>query len=167
MIALPLTFLSLVLLGLMAGFFYAYSVSVMPGFDQIAASEAIRAMQAINVEIHNPVFFVTFFLTPVVCLIAAAALWSGRRKRAALILAIAAIVYVLGAMVPTALVNVPLNRALAAVDTGAAVDAAAIWADFLARWDWWNVFRTVGSTLALVVAGLALLAAGRSGAASN
>lgn len=149
-----------VMLGLMAGFFYAFSVCVMPGLGQIDPSEAIRAMQAINLAVRNGVFFAAFFLTPVVCGAAAAVLaWSGRR-RAATILAAAALIYVLGAMGPTVAVNVPLNRALAAVDASGGIDPARIWADYLAVWDRWNLVRTLASTLALAVAGWALASAG-------
>ena len=56
---------SLALTGAMAGLFYAFSVSVMPGFDAIKAGCAIRSMQSINRKILYPVFLATFLLAPV------------------------------------------------------------------------------------------------------
>ena len=55
------------------------------------------------------------------------------------------------AVVPTALVNVPMNEALAAIDP-AGVDAAALWSNYSARWTFWNTVRTLTTTAALAVA---------------
>ena len=45
------------LLGLMAGFFYAFSFTVMPGLDLLTGAAAMDAMRGINVAVRNPVFF--------------------------------------------------------------------------------------------------------------
>ncbi|MBO6638679.1 MAG: DUF1772 domain-containing protein [Roseitalea sp.] len=139
------------MLGLMAGFFYAFSVCVMAGLDAIAPERAISAMQAINAAVRNPVFFVTFFLTPVIAGGTAALAFASGETRIGSFMAAAAVVYVLAAALPTALVNVPLNEALAAVDPER-VDAAAIWSDYSARWTFWNTARTLTTTLALALA---------------
>lgn len=141
----------ILMLGLMAGFFYAFSVCVMAGLDAIAPDKAISAMQAINAAVRNPVFFVTFFLTPVAAVGAAVLAFATGDTRAGLFMAAAAGIYVLAAVVPTALVNVPMNEALAAIDP-ARVDAASVWADYSARWTFWNTLRTLTTTAALVVA---------------
>jgi uncharacterized membrane protein len=63
--------------GLMAGLFFAFSVSVMGALARIQPSEGIAAMQSINRVILNPVFFLAFFGTALVCLvIVAASLWN-------------------------------------------------------------------------------------------
>ena len=61
----------LALFALMTGFFYAFSVAVMPGLDAIDARHSIPAMQSINLLVRNPVFFITFFVTPVAALVVA------------------------------------------------------------------------------------------------
>ena len=141
----------IVMFGLMAGFFYAFSVCVMPGLDRLPPTEAIGAMQAINVAVRNPVFFVTFFLTPLVAFGAAALAFQMGETRRAASMASAALVYSLLAAVPTALVNVPMNEALAAVEP-ARVDAGAVWTAYSDRWTGWNTMRTVTATLALALA---------------
>jgi len=150
---------ALVLMGVNAAFFYAYSVSVMPGLNATTGESAIAAMQAINRAVRNPVFFVTFFLTPVVTMLAAALARRDGRRAAAKMLVGAAAVYVLAVMVPTMVVNVPMNEALA----GASVEAMAaepdtIWTDYSGPWTIWNHVRTAASALGLLFLGVALLA---------
>jgi len=150
---------ALVLMGAIAGFFYAWSVSVIPGLDLATEEGAISAMQAINRAVRNPVFFVTFFLTPAVTVLAAMLAWRDGRRLAALFLASAAAVYVIGAMAPTVAVNVPMNAALAGLGAEAvAADAGTIWAEYSGRWTVWNHVRTAASALALLLVGAALLA---------
>lgn len=141
----------ILMFGLMAGFFYAFSVCVMAGLDRLPPAEAIHAMQTINAAVRNPVFFVTFFLTPVVALATAALAFQVGDTRQALFMAAAAAVYILAAAAPTALVNVPMNEALAAV-APANADAAAVWTAYSDRWTAWNTVRTVTSTLAMAAA---------------
>src|SRR5918994_824860 len=47
--------------GLMAGLYYAYAISVMPGLSRTDDRTFVSAMQQINVAIINPWFFVSFF----------------------------------------------------------------------------------------------------------
>lgn len=152
------TLVSLVLTGAIAGFFYAFSVTVMPGLDLATPAAAIEAMQMINVAVRNPVFFVTFFLTPVACAAAALALWlSGARVAAALLLAAAAI-YLFGAFLPTVQVNVPMNRALEALAVPAdAAQGRAVWDAYSGRWTSWNTARTVASLGSLACVGLGMM----------
>jgi uncharacterized membrane protein len=46
---------------LMAGIFFAFSISVMPGFAKLNDLSFIQSMQMINRAIQNPVFFFVFF----------------------------------------------------------------------------------------------------------
>lgn len=48
------------LTSLLAGLFFGYSVSVIPAFKQLKDGEYVRAMQAINKAILNPIFFISF-----------------------------------------------------------------------------------------------------------
>lgn len=152
-----LTLPPLLLTGLMAGFFYAFSVCVMPGLDRIAPAAAIEAMQGINEAVQNPVFFITFFLTPVAAAISALVLWRSGNIAAALWIAGGGLTYLLGAFLLTAQINVPMNNALALVDP-AASNAETIWREYSARWTFWNTMRTTASTLAMLMIAIGLLA---------
>lgn len=151
----PLTLINLLMFALMAGFFYAFSVTVMPGLDQVSHAAAIEAMQGINRAVRNPVFFITFFLSPVLAFALAAMAWFAKKPAVAALLAFAGAAYVAGVIVPTSTINVPMNNALATVDASAA--AAQVWQDYSSQWTLWNTLRTLPSLLATGLATIALM----------
>ena len=153
---LPLV--SLLLSGAIFGFFYAWVCSTMWGLDAGSPSVAIPAMQAMNASVRNPVFFPAFFLTPVVLAITAAALIYTKQPAAGWLFGIAAVVYGLGCFAVTALVNVPMNEALAlVVIPDDPVAAGRIWQDYSGRWQYWNVVRTLAAAVSLTLTGAGLL----------
>ena len=52
--------------GLMAGFFFAFSDTVMGALRRLPQAAGISAMQSINVVVLNPLFFAVFFGTAAV-----------------------------------------------------------------------------------------------------
>lgn len=152
--------LALLLAGAIAGFFYAYSSSVMRGLNAVPPEHAIIAMQGINATVRNALFAPAFFGTPLAALAAGAALWLMRRRAAGMAMVAAALVYLLGAFWPTFAINVPMNEALAAMKADAA-EAGRIWGDYAARWNWWNGIRAIASFVSLSLVGLSLFLAGR------
>lgn len=105
--------LALWLLGLMAGFFFAFAVDVAPAMARLDAATYITTQQHINHVVRNAVFGGAYFGSALLPWLAAgASLWAGRRRRA---LAWAAIALVYGVAVfwLTRSVNVPINNALA------------------------------------------------------
>lgn len=159
-VILALSILVTSLFGLMAGFFYAFSVTVMPGLDLAAPAVSIEAMQVVNIAVRNSVFFVTFFLTPVFALGLALLMWFKSYRRAAMLMAIASVVYLAGGLILTMQIHVPMNEALAVVSVDA-TNAASIWSQYSESWTPWNTVRTVFSSLALIFAGLSVFAQGR------
>lgn len=145
-----LAFSTLALYGLMAGFFYAFSVCVMGGLNRNDPDTAISAMQSINIVVRNPVFFVTFFLTPFVAIVTAATFFMYGERVAGICFAASAIVYFVGVIVVTMIVNVPMNTALEAVNPAAA-DNAMAWTTYSTRWTFWNTVRTFGGLVALII----------------
>lgn len=164
-LAVAVTFVALLLSGAIAGFFYAYSCSVMWALDTSDPKVAIATMQRINIVVRNAAFFPAFFGTPVVAL-AAAALWlSQGRRDVALLLALAGAAYLGGAFLTTLAINVPMNEALGR--TAIPADAAAartVWHDYSAPWTFWNHIRTGASLIALLLVGWALYLGGRADA---
>ncbi|MGW4522149.1 anthrone oxygenase family protein [Amycolatopsis sp. NPDC004378] len=129
---------ALVAAGLVAGLFYAYACSVMPGIGRGDDKTFVEAMRGINVAIVNPVFMLTFLGAP---LLAAVAVFFHLGSRS-LPWVIAGFVFLLAMVVITGVVNIPLNNAL---DRGGD-DYAAVRAAFEAVWVRWNVVRAVVST---------------------
>jgi len=141
--------------GLVAGLFFAFSVSVMPGLGRLPPDQGAGAMRAINVAILNPVFVVAFFGTAAVAAVVAAlsvSRWGGAGVGWALG---GAILYLAGAILVTMAANVPMNQRLAraAPDTGA---GTTTWRCYLVAWTRWNHLRAVASIAATLCFALAL-----------
>lgn len=155
----PMSILSLLSMGAIFGFFYAWVCSTMWGLDAADPRVAIPAMQAMNASVRNPVFFPAFFLTPVILALTAAIAARQNRCRAAALFLAGAVIYVAGALLVTAMVNVPMNEALAQVTVPADSAAAAdIWQVYSTPWQFWNTLRTLVSGFALLLTGLAIFA---------
>ncbi len=149
-----LTFAAVLGSGLVAGIFFAFSTFVMRALGQLPANQGIAAMKAINVTVLNPWFFLAFFGTGAVCLpVAFLALGSAAGTHRAYLLAGCAL-YLLGCLLVTVALNVPLNNQLASADPDSS-RAKAVWADYLSRWTLWNHVRTAAS---LAAAGLFAMA---------
>jgi uncharacterized membrane protein len=141
--------------GVMAGLFFTFSNFVMPALARVAPPRGIAAMQSINITVQNPLFFLVFFGTALVSL-ALIVVCFPRWSAPGMALALASgLLYLAGSLAVTALVNVPLNNALAPLDPQSA-EAAAFWADYVTRWTWWNHVRSVACILAMLGFVLAL-----------
>lgn len=148
-------------MGLLAGLFYAFTVSVMPGLGRTDGRTFVDAMQQINVAILNPWFFLSYLGAPVLTLVAAA-LHLRVSWRTVLPWIAAAFVLYGVAFVVTAGVSVPLNDALAAAGPPDQVaDLAQVRDRFEASWIRWNIARAVASTAAFGCLTWALVLYGR------
>ncbi len=140
--------------GLMAGFFFAYSATVMGGLAATDAETAIAAMQAINAHVRNPAFGLGFWGSVVVALSLALACLARPLPGRIWVLAAAGL-YLAGAIAVTILGNVPMNMALASVDP-AAPGATATMARYIADWTWLNHIRTLAALAACLLVAVAL-----------
>ena len=159
--ATPVLWAATVTMGLTAGTFFAFSISVMPGLARTDDHAFVTAMQAINDEIQNPAFFAaffgTFFLT-----IAAVIMQFRRGRRGVAGWALGALALYFVALAITMGVNIPLNDALAAVDPSHTADLAAARHNFESTWDFTNNIRTLTCTAALICLGRAIQLHGRA-----
>ena len=150
----PLAVLSLLFSGAMFGFFFAWVCSTMWGLDAADPNTAIAAMQAMNASVRNWVFAPAFFGTPVLLIFTALVASRVRERRAAICFALAGLLYVLGAMVPTMAANVPMNEALAMVETPLdPAEAQEAWRSYSEPWQVWNTVRAVVAGFVLALAG--------------
>lgn len=153
---------ALVLNAAIFGFFFAWVCSTMWGLDRADPRVAIEAMQEMNASVRNWVFFPAFFLTPLVTGAWAITLRRSGRGRPALLAAGAAVLYLLGGIVFTQVLNIPMNEALAQVEIPRGrAEAAEIWQDYSSAWQLRNIIRTVFSGICVVLVGFALRGAGR------
>jgi uncharacterized membrane protein len=146
--------IAVLLCGLNAGVFFAFSAFVMPALARRPVPEAIAAMQAINVVVLRSLFTPVFIGAAVICaLVLGLAGWeliAGKRSGAVWLGAAGAAVHVIGSFGVTAACNVPRNQRLARVRAGDP-GADAVWQEYLVAWTRWNHVRTAAS---LVGAGL-------------
>lgn len=140
--------------GVVTGLLWAFSNFILRALRDLPPEHGMFAMQRINERILNPLFFVFFMGTPVLCgLVAAGALLDLQRAGSGWLLA-GALAYLAGPFGITLAFNVPLNDRLAKAPAG---DAATAWPDYAVRWQRWNHLRSYFGILsvALLATGLA------------
>lgn len=141
--------------GLVAGFFFAFSTCVMKSLDRLPASQAIAAMQSINVVVLNALCMGAIFGTGVACVVLVVASVVQWGEPYAVYLFVGGLLYVVGAILVTIVYHVPRNDALATVDPNAP-DAAGHWARYVREWTAANHVRTVAPLAAATLFTIAL-----------
>ena len=101
--------LSLFWLGIMAGFFWTYSVNVSQVMAQMDGATYAIVQSALNRGVRHAMFFVFFFGPPLWCALTLVADWRAYRKSWWWLLLVAAVVYTLGIIFFTSQVNLPNN----------------------------------------------------------
>lgn len=133
--------------GLMAGFFFAFSVVIMASLSRLQPPQGISAMQTINVVVLNPLFFIGFFGTAVACLVLIILSLLRWHQPDSAYLLVGSLIYIIGTVLVTIIFNVPLNEALAKVEPNS-IDGANLWANYLVTWTRWNHIRTLAALIA-------------------
>ena len=139
----------------MAGFFFAFSVSVMKALARLPSAEGIAAMQSINVAIINPVFLAAFLGTAAACVLVMIASLLRWHDPGAVYLLVGGALYLVGSFLVTMVFNVPKNNALASV-APADPDSASLWASYLVNWTAWNHVRAAAALAAAASLTIAL-----------
>ncbi|MGH2587602.1 MAG: DUF1772 domain-containing protein [Dehalococcoidia bacterium] len=141
-------------LGLLAGFFYAYTISVMPALADTDDRTYVDAMQQmIKVINESPLFFLTLLGAPALMIWALIIEWRAGSRLAVRWIAAALVLYSICFLLTVA-VHVPLNDDLERAGNPAGIaDLARVVDDFEGPWVAWDLVRTValvGSFAALV-----------------
>jgi uncharacterized membrane protein len=145
-----LTFAAAIGSALVAGIFFAFSTFVMSALGRIPADQGIRAMQSINITVINPLFMLAFMGTGAVCLALVAGAYLRWDDTSSKLILIAALIYLIGCIGVTMVLNVPLNDALAAAEASTP-EAATLWARYLVDWTFWNHIRTIAPLISAVL----------------
>lgn len=142
--------LLIVMTGIMAGVYFAFSVFVMKSFAQLPAFQAAQAMNKINDVIVNTLFLPIFFGSTL-CYIGIIILqffdWQSGHSE---IMIAAAIIYIIGMFLVTAFGNVPLNNRLKASETNDQ-DLTLLWPPYLYKWTRLNHLRTISCLISLTL----------------
>lgn len=154
-IVLALTLFAAVGCGLIGGLLFAFSNFMMKTLLQQPGESGIRTMQALNVNILNPLFLFVFMGTAVASAVLALSAVLRLSSPGSPWLLAGCLLYLLGVFGITMACNVPLNNRLAAEDAGTA-EAARYWLVYVSEWLKWNHVRTVASFLAVAALVLAV-----------
>ncbi|OQP47851.1 hypothetical protein A4H97_30545 [Niastella yeongjuensis] len=144
---------------LIAGLFYAYSCSVNPGLGKLTDANYLSAMQSINREILNPVFFMSFMGTLVLLPLSTWLQYNPSAPLRFYLLLGATLVYGVGTFGVTFFGNVPLNNALDAFHIPSASPEALSRQRTLFEnsWNQLHGIRTVANAIALILVLLACI----------
>ncbi len=147
---------ALVATALMAGLFWTWDISVMPGLARLDDRTFVTTMQALDAAIDNG--GVSLALGGALVLTAVAAVTEHRRgRRSAARWIGAALALYLAALVVTGAVHLPLNAAISAVDAGAPAPVlTGARAAFEGPWRAANPLRTVLCVVAVACLGRTL-----------
>jgi uncharacterized membrane protein len=138
---------------LIAGLFYAFSCSINGGLNRLPDAGYLAAMQSINREILNPLFFMSFMGT---LMLLPLCTWLQYHHPASIrfyLLLAATLVYAIGTFGVTIMGNVPLNNALDAFNISAASPEALRQQREMFEMPWNNLhsIRTLANALALIL----------------
>jgi uncharacterized membrane protein len=144
-------FLAVVLTGLSAGLFYAWSVSVIPGTKKVPDHMYLETMQAINRAILNPGFFLIYMGS--LGLLAVSTFQQFQNGLVFWLLLVASITYLVGTFGVTGLGNVPLNNSLDVLDLGQLSKEAMATTrqEYELAWNRFHTIRMAFSVLAFLL----------------
>lgn len=148
---------STILIGLMAGLFFAYSVSVVLALDTLPASAYTRVMQSINEKILNAVFGIAFggaIVVPVggALFVVGGGHWTATYGQLFLV---ATLVYLVGTAGITARIHIPMNDY---IETWSVESPPDDWRAIRSRWARWNHVRTAAAVVSFILSLVATVA---------
>lgn len=153
-----LILLSLVSVGLMAGLFFSWSVSVMTGLRKLPDREFLSSMQAMNRAIQNPLFFLFFFGAFILLLVDCFYLFEKGTSSFYLLIG-SLLTYGVLVLGLTMFGNVPLNNRLDAfrINTASLESMKQLRDAFESRWNVYNNIRTVFNIISFILLIIAVL----------
>lgn len=138
---------------LIAGLFYAWTCSVIPGLARLSNTEYIRAMQSFNLSIQNPLFFASFLGTALLLPVCSYVHFGQPVSTRFWLLLISTVIYLIGVLGVTIVGNVPLNDSLAAfqLDSATTNEIAQARTGFENRWNGMNSIRTAAASFSIIL----------------
>jgi len=137
-----LTLVTALACGLVAGFFFAFSTTVMKALGRLPAAQGVAAMQSINVVVINPLVMVALFGTALACGVLVVAAFVEWGEPYAVYLLAGGLAYLAGVVLLTGGYHVPRNNELATLDPNDR-DAESQWNRYVRTWTAGNHVRTI------------------------
>lgn len=141
---------------LVGGVFLAFSDFIMRSLALTGGHGGVEAMQVINREVFRWVFMALFLGMAAVSVVVAGYGAFGLTGPAGTLIMAAGLVYLIGCFGVTVFFNVPMNEALAGMETASGTTRDYWMQTYVPRWTFWNSVRTFASTAsaALLLFGL-------------
>jgi uncharacterized membrane protein len=139
--------------GLMAGIFFTWSNAVKPGIGTLDDMTYMKAFQAMNRLILNPLFYLVFIL-PVLSIAISTCMSFGSTKEYVFeLLLTATLIYCLGVFLVTIAGNIPLNELLEHTDLEkiSQIELSDLRGKIETKWNNFNLVRTISSFIAFVL----------------
>lgn len=139
--------------GLMAGLFYAWSISVTPGLAKINDGSYLLAFQSMNRAIISPLFAVVFFGLVILLPVLSYLSFQTSISNQFWYIIFATILYFIGIIGVTIGGNVPLNNALEAlqIESMTLEQMEEFRKGFENKWNRLNHIRTISSFLTFLM----------------
>lgn len=147
--------LLVVLTGLMAGLYFAFSIVIMKSLNQLPSLHAAQAMNKINDEIVNTVFLPLFFCSTL--WYAGLIIWTIANWQSGYsgLVVSAGLLYIIGMFFVTAFGNVPLNNRLKE-SASSDVCLSQYWDEYKSHWTRLNHIRSLSCIASCTVLTIAL-----------
>jgi uncharacterized membrane protein len=149
------TLITAIACGLVAGFFFAFSATVMKALARLPAEQGIAAMQSINVVVINPLVMTVLFGTALACGVLVVGAFVEWVEPYAVYLLLGGLLYLVGAILVTIAYHVPRNNALATLDPNDP-DAESQWNRSVRTWTAGNHVRTIAPLASATLLTIAL-----------
>lgn len=136
--------------GLMAGLFFAWSISVTPGLAKVGDKIYLQGFQSMNRAIINPVFLIFFMGLAVLLPLLSYLYYQSPMGTQFWYIISATILYLVGVMTITFFGNVPMNNTLEIlqIDLMKPEQMGSFRLGFEGKWNKLNMIRTICSSLA-------------------
>ena len=139
--------------GLMAGIFFTWTNAVKPGIGTLDDMTYMKAFQAMNRLILNPLFYVVFILPVLTISISTYMSFGSTKLYVFELFLLSTLLYVLGVFLITILGNIPLNDLLENTDLEkiSLTELSDLRGKIENKWNNFNLIRTVSSFISFLL----------------
>ena len=139
--------------GLMAGIFFTWTNAVKPGIGTLDDMTYMKAFQAMNRLILNPLFYIVFILPVLTISISTYMSFGSTKLYVFELFLLSTLLYVLGVFLITILGNIPLNELLENTDLEkiSLTELSDLRGKIENKWNNFNLIRTVSSFISFLL----------------
>lgn len=134
--------------GIMAGFFYTYSININLAMLQVSGETYAVVQSLFNENVRHLLFFIFFFGGGATAVMAVVANWRQYRQVSFWLIVLAGLAYIFGVIVFTANVNLPLNYYTESWDPQ---NLPTDWSQTRLAWNRANALRVLTSGTAFIL----------------